>query len=53
VSVHNEKRILREVTTRVRASVDADTILRTAVRELGNALGREAFIRLNTAEGGK
>jgi GAF domain-containing protein len=40
------ERILREVTTRVRASVDADTILRTAVRELGTALGREAFIRL-------
>lgn len=44
------ERILREVTTRVRASVDADTILRTAVRELGSALGREAFIRLISPE---
>lgn len=44
------ERILREVTTRVRASVDADTILRTAVRELGAALGREAFIHLGGPE---
>jgi PAS domain S-box-containing protein len=40
------ERILREVTTQVRASVDADTILRTAVRELGQALGRETFVRI-------
>jgi PAS domain S-box-containing protein len=37
---------LREITARVRSSSDADTILRTAVRELGNALGRKTFIRL-------
>jgi GAF domain-containing protein len=40
------ERLLREITTRVRTSMDADTILRTAVRELGTALDREAFIRL-------
>ena len=43
------ERLLREVTTKVRASVDAQTILRTAVRELGVALGRETFIRLGDA----
>jgi PAS domain S-box-containing protein len=40
------ERTLREVTTQVRASIDADTILRTAVRELGQALGRETFVRM-------
>lgn len=45
------EQILRQVTTQVRASVDADTILRTAVRELGNALGRETFIHLGGAAG--
>jgi len=43
------ERILREVTTKVRTSVDADTILRTAVRELGQALGRETFVRVGGA----
>ncbi|MFZ6027374.1 MAG: PAS domain S-box protein [Chloroflexota bacterium] len=42
----NRERILREVTTRVRASVDADAILRTAVRELGDVLKRETFVQI-------
>lgn len=37
---------LRELTARVRNSTDPDTIVRTAVRELGNVLGRTTFIRL-------
>ena len=41
---------LREITARVRNSTDPDTIVRTAVRELGQALGRSAFIRLGAAE---
>jgi GAF domain-containing protein len=42
------ERILREITTRVRGSTDPDTIMRTAVRELGTALGRPAFVRLSS-----
>jgi GAF domain-containing protein len=44
------EQILREITTRVRASTDPDTVMRTAVRELGAAFGRPAFIRLGSAE---
>lgn len=44
------ERILREVTTRMRSSADPDTVARTAVRELGNALRRRVFIRLGRAE---
>jgi GAF domain-containing protein len=44
------ERILREITTRVRGSSDPDTIMRTAVRELGTALGRPAFVRLGEVE---
>jgi PAS domain S-box-containing protein len=40
---------LRELTARVRGSSDPDTIVRTAVRELGIALGRRTFIRLGDA----
>jgi GAF domain-containing protein len=43
------ERLLREITTRVRTSMDADTILRTAVQELGTALNRETFVRLGGA----
>jgi len=38
--------VLREITAQVRASTNADTIMRTAVRELGSALDRPTFIRL-------
>ena len=44
------ERVLREITTNVRGSVDPDAILRTAVRELGDALGRKAFVRLGSAD---
>jgi GAF domain-containing protein len=41
---------LREITSRVRSSTDPDAIARTAIRELGLALGRQTFIRLGDAE---
>jgi GAF domain-containing protein len=44
------EQILREITARVRSSMDPDTIMRTAIRELGTALGRPAFVRLGSAE---
>jgi GAF domain-containing protein len=44
------ERTLREITTRVRASMDPEVIMRTAARELGTALGRPAFVRLGAAE---
>ncbi len=40
------EQVLREITTRVHSSSSAETILRTAVREVSNALGRQAFIEL-------
>jgi GAF domain-containing protein len=43
------ERLLREIATQVRTSMDADTILRTAVRELGTALNRETVVRLGGA----
>jgi GAF domain-containing protein len=41
------EQILREVTVRVRGSIDADAIMRTAVQEVGRALGRPAFVYLD------
>jgi PAS domain S-box-containing protein len=41
---------LREITSRVRSSIDPDAIARTAIRELGLALGRQTFIRLGDAD---
>ena len=40
---------LREITAQVRSSADVDTIMKTAVQEIGRALGRKTFIHL---EGG-
>ncbi len=40
------ERLLREFTARLRGLTDPDAVARTAVRELGAALGRPAFIRL-------
>jgi GAF domain-containing protein len=40
------EQVLREITGRVRSSADIDTIMKTAVQEIGQALGRETFIRL-------
>lgn len=44
------ERLLREVTARVRSSVDADTILRVTAKEVGRALGRSAFVYLGNGE---
>ncbi len=44
------EQVLREITTRVRTFTDSDVILRAAVRELGAALGRPAFVLLGSAE---
>ncbi|MCA9933224.1 MAG: GAF domain-containing protein [Ardenticatenaceae bacterium] len=41
-----QEQILREVTTRVNAAVDAEAILRTAAQEVGRALGLETFVYL-------
>jgi len=43
----DQERITGEITARVRASMDPEAILQTAVRELGAALGTDrAFVRL-------
>jgi GAF domain-containing protein len=42
--------ILRRVTTQVHATTDPDAILRTAVREVSDALGKPAFINLAPSE---
>jgi GAF domain-containing protein len=44
------ERVLREVSTRVRSVTDVDLIMRTAVREIGQALGRETFLYLGDEE---
>jgi GAF domain-containing protein len=41
------EQILREVTARVRSSVDVETVLRTAAEEVGRALNRPAFVYLD------
>jgi GAF domain-containing protein len=41
---------LRQITSAVRGSTDPATIMRTAVRELGNVLGRKTLIRMARAE---
>jgi GAF domain-containing protein len=41
------ERILREVTAKVRGAADADSVMRTAVQEIGRALGRRTFVYLN------
>ncbi|MCP5094959.1 MAG: GAF domain-containing protein, partial [Chloroflexi bacterium] len=41
------EQILREITERVRGSVDVETIMKTAVSEIGRTLGRRSFIRLD------
>jgi GAF domain-containing protein len=47
------EQLLREITTRVHSSTNAESILRTAVREVSNALGKQAFIELNPALDGE
>ena len=46
----SHEQILREITARMRGFADPETLARTAVRELGTALGRPVFIRLGTVE---
>jgi GAF domain-containing protein len=41
------ERILQELTARVRGAADVDTIMRTAAQEVGQALGREAFVYIS------
>jgi GAF domain-containing protein len=45
----SREQILREITARMRGFADPETLARTAVRELGTALGRPVFIRLGTS----
>ena len=45
------ERILREVTTRVNAAVDAESMLRTAAQEVSRALGIEATVYLDESLG--
>lgn len=40
------EQLLREITAQVRSSADVDTIMKTAVQEIGRALGRRTFITL-------
>ena len=42
--------VLRTVTDQVRGAVDVETVLRTAVREVGHVLGRSAFVYLGSEE---
>jgi len=39
---------LREITARVRSSADVDTIMKTAVQEIGRALGKKTYIYLES-----
>jgi PAS domain S-box-containing protein len=45
--------ILRQVTDRIRGSVDVDTIMRTAAQEVGQVLGRPAFVHLGNGDNGE
>ncbi|MCB0211457.1 MAG: PAS domain S-box protein [Anaerolineae bacterium] len=40
------EQMLREITSRVRSSVDVDSVMRTTAQEVGKALGRPVFIHL-------
>ncbi len=44
------EQILRQVATRVGGAPDVDTVMRTAVLEIGRILGRQTFIYLNDQE---
>lgn len=45
------ERVLREITARVRRATDVDVIMKTAVREVSRALGRDAFVMLGDGPG--
>ena len=40
------EQLLREINAKVHSSADADSVLRTAVKEISNALGRQATIEI-------
>ncbi len=44
------EKLLREITDQVRRSADIDTILKTAVQQIGHALGRKTFISLEISD---
>lgn len=44
------EQLLREISAKVRSSVDVDTVMRTAVTEIGRTLGRRAFIKLGDGQ---
>ncbi|MDX1616403.1 MAG: GAF domain-containing protein [Candidatus Promineifilaceae bacterium] len=44
------ERILREVTERVRGTADVDSVMRTAAKELGRRLGRQAFVYIGDGD---
>lgn len=45
------EQLLRNITTRVRDSVDVDTVMRTAAQEIGQALGRPTYVHLGSGNG--
>lgn len=46
------EQVLRQITARVRGSADVDTIMRTAVQEIGRTLGRKTMIYLGDDDRG-
>ena len=47
------ERVLREVTDRIRGSLEVETIMRTAAQEVGQVLGRPAFVYLGNGNDGE
>jgi PAS domain S-box-containing protein len=47
----HQEQLLREISTRVSAAVDAQSVLQTATREIGRALGLETFVYLKNPHG--
>lgn len=45
--------MLRAIAAKVRSSADVDVVMRTAVREIGQALGRQTFVDLGHQPNGK
>lgn len=45
------EQVLREITEKVRSSTDVEMIMKTAAAEIGQALGRKAFIQLASQSG--
>jgi GAF domain-containing protein len=44
------EQMLREITARVRSSADIDTIMKTAVQEIGRALGKKTYIYIESGK---